>query len=51
VSLYVSDRGKSNILRMLGGAAPLRPHLIACGLSGEPVPPVMISGAPQKKNS
>ncbi len=26
-------------------------HLIACGLIGEPVPPVMISGAPQKKNS
>ena len=26
-------------------------HLIACGLSGEPVPPVMISGEPQKKNS
>jgi hypothetical protein len=26
-------------------------YLIACGLIGEPVPPVMISGAPQKKNS
>jgi hypothetical protein len=26
-------------------------YFIACGLSGEPVPPVMISGAPQKKNS
>ena len=26
-------------------------YLIACGLSGEPVPPVMISGEPQKKNS
>ena len=26
-------------------------HLIACGLIGEPVPPVMISGGPQKKNS
>jgi hypothetical protein len=25
--------------------------LIACGLIGEPVPPVMISGGPQKKNS
>lgn len=26
-------------------------YLIACGLSGEPVPPVMTSGGPQKKNS
>jgi hypothetical protein len=26
-------------------------HFIACGLIGEPVPPVMISGGPQKKNS
>ena len=26
-------------------------HLIACGLIGEPVPPVITSGAPQKKNS
>ena len=25
--------------------------LMACGLSGEPVPPVMINGGPQKKNS
>jgi hypothetical protein len=25
--------------------------LIACGLIGEPVPPVMISGGPQKMNS
>jgi hypothetical protein len=32
------------------GAAMLV-YLIACGLIGEPVPPVMISGAPQKKNS
>ena len=30
---------------------PLCGHLIACGLIGEPVPPVMISGGPQKKNS
>ncbi len=27
------------------------PHLIACGLMGDPVPPVMMSGGPQKKNS
>jgi hypothetical protein len=26
-------------------------HLIACGLMGEPVPPVITSGGPQKKNS
>jgi hypothetical protein len=26
-------------------------YLIACGLIGEPVPPVMTSGAPLKKNS
>ena len=32
-------------------AAPLPGYLIACGLIGEPVPPVMISGGPQKKNS
>ena len=27
------------------------PHFIACGLIGEPVPPVIASGGPQKKNS
>jgi hypothetical protein len=26
-------------------------HFIACGLIGEPVPPVIASGGPQKKNS
>ena len=26
-------------------------YLIACGLIGDPVPPVMIKGGPQKKNS
>jgi hypothetical protein len=26
-------------------------YFIACGLMGEPVPPVMIRGGPQKKNS
>jgi len=30
--------------------APLR-YLIAWGLIGEPVPPGMMSGGPQKKNS
>ena len=28
-----------------------RGYLIACGLIGLPVPPVMISGGPQKENS
>jgi hypothetical protein len=28
-----------------------RSYFIACGLIGLPVPPVMISGGPQKKNS
>ena len=32
-------------------AALPRAYLIACGLIGEPVAPVMISGGPQKKNS
>jgi hypothetical protein len=31
--------------------ASLTYHLIACGLIGEPVPPVITSGGPQKKNS
>jgi hypothetical protein len=26
-------------------------YFIACGLIGDPVPPVMTSGGPQKKNS
>jgi hypothetical protein len=26
-------------------------YLIACGLIGDPVPPVITSGGPQKKNS
>jgi hypothetical protein len=29
----------------------LRCYLIACGLIGDPVPPVIINGGPQKKNS
>jgi hypothetical protein len=32
-------------------AALAASYLIACGLIGEPVPPVMMSGGPQKKNS
>ena len=33
-------------------AHPVRlSYLIACGLIGDPVPPVMISGGPVKKNS
>jgi hypothetical protein len=34
-----------------GPHAEERNHLIACGLIGDPVPPVMTSGGPQKKNS
>ena len=33
------------------GAGRAPSHLIASGLSGEPVPPVMLSGAAVKKNS
>ena len=32
-------------------ALDIERYLIACGLIGDPVPPVMISGGPQKKNS
>ncbi len=32
-------------------ALDIEGYLIACGLIGDPVPPVMISGGPQKKNS
>ena len=42
-SLAPQGDGKSSSLSL--------PYLIACGLIGEPVPPVMISGGPQKKNS
>jgi hypothetical protein len=38
----------------LGGPASgmtLWCYFIACGLIGEPVPPLMMSGGPQKKNS
>ncbi len=35
--------------RLASGRVPT--YLIACGLSGEPVPPGMINGGPQKKNS
>ena len=34
--------------RICGGGSD---YFIACGLIGEPVPPEMISGGPQKKNS
>jgi hypothetical protein len=35
--------------RFRGDDSPF--YFIACGLIGEPVPPVMINGGPQKKNS
>jgi hypothetical protein len=34
-----------------GGGPAASAYLIACGLIGDPVPPVMTSGGPQKKNS
>jgi hypothetical protein len=34
-----------------GGDGGASRYLMACGLIGEPVPPVMMSGGPQKKNS
>ena len=43
-------RGFRGNERKLGLASTAR-YLIACGLIGEPVPPVMTSGGPQKKNS
>ena len=42
-------RERANAVR--GREAKEQRYLIACGLIGEPVPPVMTSGAPQKKNS
>ena len=40
-----------NQLRSRQAPAGRPPHLIASGLIGEPVPPVMLSGGAQKKNS
>ena len=40
------SRGLRRLARDDSGA-----YFIACGLIGLPVPPVMISGGPQKKNS
>jgi hypothetical protein len=37
--------------RELLGDKAIANHLIACGLIGEPVAPVITSGGPQKKNS
>jgi len=49
------DRGQmKNLADVLSVVRPLSSvvrHFIACGLIGEPVPPVMMSGGPQKKNS
>jgi hypothetical protein len=33
------------------GRSAVQPYLIASGLIGEPVPPVMTSGGPQNMNS
>jgi hypothetical protein len=50
----INSATRSKFIEVAGTSPAMtfhRGHLIACGLSGEPVPPVMISGAPQKKNS
>ena len=39
------------MMKFLSFNAGSRNYFIACGLIGLPVPPVMISGGPQKKNS
>ena len=49
--LGATSRGASPALRSVVRDDAGEYHLIACGLIGEPVPPVMISGGPQKKNS
>ena len=41
----------SRLARLAGEGRQRSAHFIACGLIGLPVPPVMISGGPQKKNS
>jgi hypothetical protein len=43
--------GKMSPTRTSFVRRPRADYLIACGLIGEPVPPVMTSGGPQKKNS
>jgi hypothetical protein len=45
------ERGRRQNPAGLQRSPDLGRHLIACGLIGDPVPPVMISGGPQKKNS
>ena len=49
IALFIEPGSRS--LRSLGRDERLRRHLIAWGLIGEPVPPVITSGGPQKKNS
>ena len=44
-------RASSGVPAAKGNSQQAPAYLIACGLIGEPVPPVMISGGPQKKNS
>ncbi len=48
--------GSGSDCRLQQGGRPAGPaatacYLMACGLIGEPVPPVIMSGGPQKKNS
>jgi len=46
-ALFVLDEHHVRRAKLAAGSG----HLIACGLIGDPVPPVMISGGPEKKNS
>jgi hypothetical protein len=51
VGELVLQQNHCRFAKLAGLAASHSRYLIACGLIGEPVPPVMISGGPQKKNS
>ena len=52
ISQSVTAYADRSRLALLGsGDDSCERYLIACGLIGLPVPPVMISGGPQKKNS
>jgi len=51
VSKLVLEQNHCRFTKLAGLVASHSHYLIACGLIGEPVPPVMINGGPQKKNS
>jgi hypothetical protein len=51
ISEFVLEQNHCRLAKLAGRIVSHSRYLIACGLIGEPVPPVMISGGPQKKNS